>query len=76
MTAAILKPLYTVVNRTLKNMDTTDYAGARNNVITATEEIVAVRDSLLSPCPSAPVYRGPTDGTIQLDPPEAPYLPR
>jgi len=39
VTGAALRPLYSVINRTLKNFDKSTISQVRNNIIKASEEI-------------------------------------
>ena len=76
VTGAALRPLYSVINRTLKNLDNCTLSQVRNNIIKASEEIEKFKQVANLP----PLYGvGGTsvggygmDGLIQPDPP---YLP-
>jgi len=74
ITAATLKPLYTIINRTIKCIDTTSYTQVRNTVISATEEIVRLRDSFNSQKPP-PIFGGTMGQYDPLNLPDPPYLP-
>ena len=76
VTGAALRPLYSVINRTLKNLDNCTLSQVRNNIIKASEEIEKFKQVANLP----PLYGvGGTavggygmDGLTQPDPP---YLP-
>jgi len=52
VTGAILKPLYFIIGKTIKNIGEINYGEVRSNVIVATEEITNIKDSFNNPNPS------------------------
>lgn len=73
VTGAALRPLYSVINRALKSLDSSGIAQVRNNIIKASEEIERFKHSANLP----PLYGiGGTaiGGYEPLVTPDAPYL--
>ena len=54
ITGAILKPLYEIVNLTIKNIDSVTYEELRNNMIVVTDEITKIKEQFNDPNPPLP----------------------
>ena len=74
MTGAALRPLYSVINRALKNLDTFTISQVRNNIIKASEEIEKFKQYANLP-PLYGVGGTAIGGYEPLQTPPAPYLP-
>lgn len=73
VTGAALRPLYSVINRTLKNVDNYTIGQVRNNIIKASEEIEKFKQYANLP-PLYGVGGTAIGGYEALPTPEAPYL--
>ena len=73
VTGAALRPLYSVINRTLKNVDNYTISQVRNNIIKASEEIEKFKQYANLP-PLYGVGGTAIGGYEALPTPEAPYL--
>lgn len=74
VTGAALRPLYSVITKTLKNIDNCTLPQVRNNIIKASEEIEKFKQVAVLP----PLYgQGGTaiGGYEPLPTPDPPYLP-
>jgi len=74
VTGAALRPLYSVINRTLKNLDQYSIGQVRNNIIKASEEIEKFKQYANLP-PLYGVGGTAIGGYEPLVLPDAPYLP-
>lgn len=74
VTGAALRPLYAVINRTLKNVDNSTLNTVRNNIIKASEEIEKFKQYANLP-PLYGVGGTAIGGYEPLVLPDAPYLP-
>ena len=74
VTGAALRPLYLVINKTLKNVDNSTLNHVRNNIIKASEEIEKFKQYAKSP-PLYGVGGTAIGGYEPLVTPDAPYLP-
>lgn len=73
VTGAALRPLYSVINRTLKNVDSLSIGQVRNNIIKASEEIEKFKQYANLP-PLYGVGGTAIGGYEPLVLPDAPYL--
>ena len=74
VTGAALRPLYSVINRTLKNLEQYSIGQVRNNIIKASEEIEKFKQYANLP-PLYGVGGTAIGGYEPLVLPDAPYLP-
>lgn len=74
VTGAALRPLYSVINRTLKNLEGYSIGQVRNNIIKASEEIEKFKQYANLP-PLYGVGGTAIGGYEPLVTPDAPYLP-
>jgi hypothetical protein len=74
VTGAALRPLYSVINRTLKNLEQYTIGQVRNNIIKASEEIEKFKQYANLP-PLYGVGGTAIGGYEPLVLPDAPYLP-
>lgn len=73
VTGAALRPLYSVINRTLKNFDNSTISQVRNNIIKASEEIEKFKQYANLP-PLHGIGGTAIGGYESLPTPDAPYL--
>lgn len=74
VTGAALRPLYSVINRTLKNLDNSTISQVRNSIIKASEEIEKFKQYANLP-PLYGVGGTAIGGYEPLPTPDPPYLP-
>jgi len=74
VTGAALRPLYSVINRALKNLENCSISQVRNNIIKASEEIEKFKQYANLP-PLYGVGGTAIGGYEPLVTPDAPYLP-
>ena len=74
VTGAALRPLYSVINRTLKNFDNSTISQVRNNIIKASEEIEKFKQYANLP-PLYGVGGTAIGGYGDLPTPDPPFLP-
>ena len=74
VTGAALRPLYSVINRTLKNLEQYSIGQVRNNIIKASEEIEKFKQYANLP-PLYGVGGTAIGGYEPLVTPDPPYLP-
>ena len=74
VTGAALRPLYSVINRTLKNLENNTISQVRNNIIKASEEIEKFKQYANLP-PLYGVGGTAIGGYEPLPTPDPPYLP-
>ena len=74
VTGAALRPLYQVINRTLKNVESYSISQVRNNIIKASEEIEKFKQYANLP-PLYGVGGTAIGGYEPLQTPDPPYLP-
>lgn len=74
VTGAALRPLYSVINRTMKNLEQYSIGQVRNNIIKASEEIEKFKQYANLP-PLYGVGGTAIGGYEPLVLPDAPYLP-
>lgn len=75
VTGAALRPLYSVINKALKNIDNITINQVRNNIIKASEEIEKFKQYANLP-PLYGVGGTAVGGYEPLVTPDAPYLPK
>ena len=73
VTGAALRPLYSVINRTLKNLDNSTISQVRNSIIKASEEIEKFKQYAYLP-PLHGIGGTAIGGYESLPTPDAPYL--